>query len=81
MALKEIPLDKLDELFAVCTDLNVLTYIKTQIQDDRAISITEKNEQKEGKQNVDFFILNLEISAVSKLSSLIKEISGQAYKI
>lgn len=76
MALKEIPLDKLDELFAVCTDLNVLTYIKTLIQDDRAISITEKNEQKEGKQNVDFFILNLEISAVSKLSSLIKEISG-----
>ena len=76
MALKEIPLDKLDELFAVCTDLNVLTYIKTLIQDDRAISITEKNEQEEGKQNVDFFILNLEISAVSKLSSLIKEISG-----
>ena len=76
MASKEIPLDKLDELFAVCTDLNVLTYIKTLIQDDRAISITEKNEQKEGKQNVDFFILNLEISAVSKLSSLIKEISG-----
>ncbi len=76
MALKEIPLDKLDELFAVCTDLNVLTYIKTLIQDDRAISITEKNEQKEGKQNVDFFILNLEISTVSKLSSLIKEISG-----
>lgn len=76
MALKEIPLDKLDELFAVCTDLNVLTYIKTLIQNDRAISITEKNEQKEGKQNVDFFILNLEISAVSKLSSLIKEISG-----
>lgn len=76
MALKEIPLDKLDELFAVCTDLNVLTYIKTLIQNDRAISITEKNEQEEGKQNVDFFILNLEISAVSKLSSLIKEISG-----
>lgn len=76
MALKEIPLDKLDELFAVCTDLNVLTYIKTLIQNDRAISITEKNEQKEGKQNVDFFILNLEISTVSKLSSLIKEISG-----
>ncbi len=76
MASKEIPLDKLDELFAVCTDLNVLTYIKTLIQDDRAISITEKNEQEEGKQNVDFFILNLEISAVSKLSSLIKEISG-----
>ena len=81
MALKEIPLDKLDELFAVCTDLNVLTYIKTLIQNDRAISITEKNEQKEGKQNVDFFILNLEISTVSKLSSLIKEISGQVYKI
>ena len=81
MALKEIPLDKLDELFAVCTDLNVLTYIKTLIQNDRAISITEKNEQEEGKQNVDFFILNLEISAVSKLSSLIKEISGQVYKI
>ena len=60
MALKEIPLDKLDELFAVCTDLNVLTYIKTLIQNDRAISITEKNEQEEGKQNVDFFILNLE---------------------
>ena len=76
MALKEIPLDKLDELFAVCTDLNVLTYIKTLIQNDRAISITEKNEQEEGKQNVDFFILNLEISAVSKLSSLIKGISG-----
>ena len=76
MALKEIPLDKLNELFAVCTDLNVLTYIKTLIQNDRAISITEKNEQKEGKQNVDFFILNLEISTVSKLSSLIKEISG-----
>lgn len=76
MASKEIPLDKLDELFAVCTDLNVLTYIKTLTQDDRAISITEKNEQEEGKQNVDFFILNLEISAVSKLSSLIKEISG-----
>lgn len=76
MASKEIPLDKLDELFAVYTDLNVLTYIKTLIQDDRAISITEKNEQEEGKQNVDFFILNLEISAVSKLSSLIKEISG-----
>ena len=81
MALKEIPLDKLDELFAVCTDLNVLTYIKTLIQNDRAISITEKNEQEEGKQNVDFFILNLEISAVSKLSSFIKEISGYAYKI
>lgn len=76
MASKGIPLDKLDELFAVCTDLNVLTYIKTLIQNDRAISITEKNEQKEGKQNVDFFILNLEISTVSKLSSLIKEISG-----
>lgn len=76
MASKEIPLDKLDELFAVCTDLNVLTYIKTLIQDDREISITEINEQEEGKQNVDSFILNLEISAVSKLSSLIKEISG-----
>ena len=76
MASKGIQLDKLDELWAVCTDLNVLTYIKTLIQNDRAISITEKNEQEEGKQNVDFFILNLEISAVSKLSSLIKEISG-----
>ncbi len=73
--LRTVLLDDLDELYSIVIDLQIITYLNQLVQcdtengDDVDISGFQK------KENVEMFILEMQIEKMKTLDSLIKKIS------
>lgn len=73
--LRTILLDDLDELYSIVIDLQIITYLNQVVQCDAESSDDIDILGFQKKENVEMFILEMQIEKMKKLDSLIKKIS------
>lgn len=72
---KFVPLDILDEVNSIVSDLEIITYLNLLVEDDFKNDFAEEILKSENKNSVEFFLLQIQTEKIKNLSELVMKIS------